>query len=73
MADLLSSGTLKAETTRAEELKMTDPNLNEIPVTPPDSTRTQVPHPDGPKTTGKVPLLQRVKKHLVKQSTETGE
>lgn len=52
---------------------MTDPNLNEIPVTPPDSTRTQVPHPDGPKTTGKVPLLQRVKKHLVKQSTETGE
>lgn len=52
---------------------MTDPNLNEIPATPADPTQTQVPHPDGPKTTGKVPLLQRVKKHLVKQSTESGE
>lgn len=52
---------------------MTDPNLSEIPATPPDSTRTQVPHPDGAKTTGKVPLLQRVKKRLVKQSEESGE
>lgn len=40
---------------------------------PVDPTQTKIPHPDGPKTTGKVPLLQRIKKYFTKQSTETGE
>lgn len=52
---------------------MTDPNVAEIPLTTADPTQTAIPHPDGAKTTGKVPLLQRVKKHFVKQSTGMDE
>ena len=62
--------------TRAEETLMTEPNAEEMPLAAKfnaDPTQTKIPHPDGPKTTGNVPLLQRLKKRLVKQSEETGE